>query len=125
MIATLSPHDLQLLLNAEYTDPFRLLGLQEINGELVVRAFRPDARALTVVEQNDQKRRFPSERIAEEGFFEAKLEGANSRFDSLLEIDRWTGERFQTADPYSFGTLLGDLDMHLFCEGNHYEIYQK
>jgi 1,4-alpha-glucan branching enzyme len=125
MIATLSPHDLQLLLNSEHPNPFGMLGLQEIDGEFVVRAFRPDAKSLTVIDRNDQKRRFPAERIAEEGFFEAPLQGVKSRFDYLLEIDRWTGERFQIADPYSFGTLLGDLDMHLFCEGNHYQIYQK
>jgi len=125
MIATASPHDLQLLLNAEHPDPFGFLGQQEANGQLVVRAFRPDAKSLTVVDRHDQNRRFPAERIAEEGFFEAKLEGAETRFDYLLEIDRWTGDRFQIADPYSFGTLLGELDMHLFCEGTHYEIYQK
>src|SRR5258707_6568739 len=125
MIATASPHDLQLLLNAEHPDPFGFLGQQEANGQLVVRVFRPDAKSLTVVDRHDQKRRFPAERIAEEGFFEAKLEGAETRFDYLLEIDRWTGDRFQIADPYSFGTLLGELDMHLFCEGTHYEIYQK
>jgi 1,4-alpha-glucan branching enzyme len=125
MIVTLSPHDLQLLLHAQHPNPFGLLGLQEANGELVVRAFRPDAKSLTVVDRHDQKRRFPAERVAEEGFFEARLEGASSRFDYLLEIDQWTGERFQVADPYSFGTLLGELDMHLFCEGNHYQIYQK
>jgi len=125
MIATASPYDLQLLLNAEHPDPFGFLGQQEANGQLVVRAFRPDAKSLTVVDRHDQKRRFPAERIAEEGFFEAKLEGAETRFDYLLDIDRWTGDRFQIADPYSFGTLLGELDMHLFCEGTHYEIYQK
>jgi 1,4-alpha-glucan branching enzyme len=125
MIATASPHDLQLLLNAEHPDPFGFLGQQEANGQLVVRAFRPDAKSLTVVDRHDQKRRFPAEKIVEEGFFEAKLEGPETRFDYLLEIDRWTGDRFQVADPYSFGTLLGELDMHLFCEGTHYEIYQK
>ncbi|HEX3444485.1 MAG TPA: 1,4-alpha-glucan branching protein GlgB [Chthoniobacterales bacterium] len=125
MIATVSPHDLQLLLNAEHPNPFGFLGMQEADSQLVVRAFRPEAKSLTVVDRNDQKRRFPAEKISEEGFFEARLDGAESRFDYLLEIDRWTGERFQIADPYSFGTLLGDLDMHLFCEGNHYEIYKK
>src|SRR6267154_2323445 len=125
MTATVSPHDLQLLLNAEHPNPFGFLGLQEANGQLVVRAFRPDAKSLTIVDRNDQKRRFPGEKITEEGFFEARLAEAESRFDYLLEVERWTGERFQIADPYSFGTLLGELDMHLFCEGNHYEIYQK
>src|SRR5258708_38698774 len=101
------------------------MGQKEANGNFVVGVFRRDEKSLTVVDRHDQKRRFPAERIAEEGFFEAKLEGAETRFDYLLDIDRWTGDRFQIADPYSFGTLLGELDMHLFCEGTHYEIYQK
>ncbi|MBV8587436.1 MAG: 1,4-alpha-glucan branching protein GlgB, partial [Verrucomicrobia bacterium] len=106
-------------------DPFRILGLQEVGGGLVVRAFRPEAKELTVVDRNNPSRRFPAERVAEEGFFEAWLDGAHDRFDYLLEIVRWTGETLLQADPYSFMPILGELDMHLYCEGNHYEIYDK
>ena len=28
----------------------------------------------------------------------------------------------ETEDPYSFGVLLGDLDLHLFNEGRHFEL---
>ena len=28
----------------------------------------------------------------------------------------------ETEDPYSFGSLLGDLDLHLFNEGRHFEL---
>jgi 1,4-alpha-glucan branching enzyme len=35
------------------------------------------------------------------------------------------GDKVQFADPYSFGPILGELDMHLFKEGNHYDIYKK
>ena len=28
-------------------------------------------------------------------------------------------------DPYSFGPILGPLDIHLFSEGNHHRIYEK
>ncbi|MBV8970418.1 MAG: 1,4-alpha-glucan branching enzyme, partial [Verrucomicrobia bacterium] len=125
MNPTLSPYDLHRLLKAEHEDPFRILGLQEIGGGLVVRAFRPEAKELTVVDRNNPSRRFPAERVAEEGFFEAWLDGAHDRFDYLLEIVRWTGETLLQADPYSFMPILGELDMHLYCEGNHYEIYDK
>ena len=30
----------------------------------------------------------------------------------------------ETEDPYSFGLLLGDLDLHLFNEGRHFELAQ-
>ena len=125
MNPTLSPYDLHRLLKAEHEDPFRILGLQEVDGGLVVRAFRPEAKELAVVDRNNPSRRFPAERVAEEGFFEAWLDGAHERFDYLLEIVRWTGETLLQADPFSFLPILGELDMHLYCEGNHYEIYDK
>jgi 1,4-alpha-glucan branching enzyme len=125
MNPTLSPHDLHLLLHAEHPDPFAVLGLQSVEGGLVVRAFRPDAKALSVVDRTDPKSRFAGQQISDAGIFEARLDGRKERFDYLLEITNWAGETIQVADPYSFGPLLGELDMHLFCEGNHYEIYRK
>src|SRR5246500_1193185 len=125
MNATLSPHDLDLLLRADHADPFGVLGLHSINGNQVVRAFRPDAKTLTVIDRADPKSRFVAQRIADEGIFEATADGRTDRFDYLLEVTNWAGETTQLADPYSFGPLLGELDMHLYCEGTHYEIYRK
>ncbi|HEY0793358.1 MAG TPA: 1,4-alpha-glucan branching protein GlgB [Chthoniobacterales bacterium] len=125
MNATISSHDLHRLVHAEHDDPFRVLGQQEVGSLLVVRAFRPEAKELVVVDRNDAGRRFNANRIAEEGFFEASIGENVPRFDYLLEITGWNGEVWQTADSYSFGPILGELDMHLFREGNHYEIYEK
>ena len=58
-------------------------------------------------------RRFPAIRIAEEGLFEAQLEGVSEAFDYLLEVATWSGEVIQMSDPYSYGPILGELDMHL------------
>jgi len=120
MNVTLTPHDLHLLLHAEHMDPFAVLGLQSVGGVLVVRAFRPDAKALSVVDRTNPKTRFPAEKVSNEGVFEARLNGRTEAFDYLLEITSWAGETSQVADPYSFWPLLGNLDMHLFCEGTHY-----
>ena len=125
MNATLSPHDLDLLLRADHADPFGVLGLQSVNGNQVVRAFRPDAKTLTVVDRANPTTKFVAQRIADEGVFEAIASGQPDRFDYLLEVTNWAGETIQVADPYSFGPLLGELDMHLYCEGTHYEIYRK
>ena len=39
----------------------------------------------------------------------------------LLRI-AWPDAVQETEDPYSFGPLLGDLDLHLFNEGRHFEL---
>jgi 1,4-alpha-glucan branching enzyme len=125
MNVTIAPNDLHRLLHAEHDDPFSVLGPHNAGTQWVVRAFRPEAKALAVVDRHDRSRRFEAQRLAEDGFFEAALGEGVPRFDYLLEITHGNGEVCQTADPYSFEPLLGELDMHLFHEGNHYEIYQK
>jgi len=125
MTPTTAPHDLHRLLHAEHDDPFAVLGLHEIGKQLVLRAFRPEAKALAVIDRNDTSRRFEANRVAEEGFFEAFIGEDVPRFDYLLEVITWNGDTVRFADPYSFWPILGELDMHLFKEGNHYKIYEK
>jgi 1,4-alpha-glucan branching enzyme len=125
MNTTLASGDIHRLLNAEHDDPFGVLGLHRVDGLWVVRAFRPDAKELTIVDRYNPKRRFPADRIANEGLFEAQLPEVKEAFDYLLEITTWSGETFQISDPYSYGPILGDLDMYLYREGNHFEIYKK
>jgi 1,4-alpha-glucan branching enzyme len=119
------PHDIHRLLHAEHDDPFGVLGLHRIDQVWVVRSLRPDAKELAIVDRHNVERRFPAPRIAEEGLFEAQLEGVSEALEYLVELTTWSGETFQISDPYSYGPILGELDMHLYKVGNHYEIYEK
>ena len=125
MNTTLSPDDIRRLLNAEHDDPFSVLGIHEREGEWLVRAFRSDAKSLTVIDRSEPSRRFSGNRITSEGLFEVPLTGAAAAFDYLLEVVTWSGETLRFSDPYSYGLILGQLDMYLFKEGNHYDIYKK
>jgi 1,4-alpha-glucan branching enzyme len=125
MNATLAPDDIHRLLHAEHDDPFGVLGLHKIGDLWVVRAFRPDAKELTVVDPIHADRRFPANRVADEGLFEAPLTGVSEAFDYLLQVVTWSGETLLFSDPYSYGPILGELDMYLYKEGNHYDIYKK
>ncbi len=125
MNTKLNPHDIHRLLHAEHDDPFGVLGLHQVDQSWVVRSLRPEAKELAIVDRHNPQRRFPAVRVAEEGLFEAQLEGVTESLDYLLEVTTWSGETFQVSDPYSYGPILGELDMHLYCVGNHYEIYEK
>jgi len=124
MNATIPTHDIERLMRGQHDDPFGALGPRKVDNQWVVRAFRPDAKELVVVDRNQPQRTFQAGRVTEEGIFEAQL-GDVAEFDYLLRITRWSGETLETSDPYSYGPILGELDMHLFREGNHYEIYEK
>ena len=125
MNATIAPHDIHRLLNAEHDDPFAVLGLHKVNDLWVVRAFRPDAKELEIIDRNRPERRFSAGKVADEGLFEAQMPEVKEAFDYLLRITTWSGETIQFSDPYSYGPILGELDMYLYREGNHYEIYEK
>jgi 1,4-alpha-glucan branching enzyme len=99
--------------------------MHQTAGGLVVRSFRPDARELSVIDRHRPERRFPGYKVADEGLFEAPIEDGSERFDYLIEVISWSGDKALFSDPYSYGPLLGELDMHLYAEGNHYEIYEK
>src|SRR5690606_37963526 len=44
-----------------------------------------------------------------------------ARQDYVLRI-HWTEGVQETEDPYAFGPVLGDVDLHLIGEGKHYEV---
>jgi hypothetical protein len=69
-----------------------VLGLHEIDRVWVVRSLGPDVKELAIVERHNVERRFPATRIADEGLFEALLEGVSEAFDYLLEVTTWLGE---------------------------------
>jgi 1,4-alpha-glucan branching enzyme len=113
------------LLGAYHGDPFAVLGMQQAGDRLAVRVLRPDAREITVVRLADGKQ-FPAKRLHEAGFFEAILPaGETERFAYELAAVSHDGHGWSFRDPYSFGQILGAMDLHLFAEGNHYEIYKK
>ncbi|MGC3991085.1 MAG: 1,4-alpha-glucan branching protein GlgB [Chthoniobacteraceae bacterium] len=122
---TIDDGNLYSLLEATHGNPFAVLGMHEVGDQLVVRAWRPDARTVNILDVADSSRSFPAERIHSDGFFEAVLPVGTERFTYELELEGHEGGTWKTRDPYSFSPLLGDVDLHLFSEGQHWELYEK
>lgn len=125
VLPTIHPGNIDSLLHAHHGDPFAILGMHQSGDNLVVRVFRPDAAAVTVVDVHDRERSFPATKVHDAGFFEAVLPELCERFEYELSLVGHAGNQWTTRDPYSFGPVLGPLDVHLFSEGNHWRIYDK
>jgi len=104
------------LANATHGDPFALLGPHESEAGPIVRAFLPAARWVEVLARADRTRLGRLEAHDDSGLFEGPV---RRRDPYLLRIE-WPGGVQETEDPYAFGLLLGDLDLHLFNEGRHF-----
>jgi 1,4-alpha-glucan branching enzyme len=101
-------------------NPHGVLGAHESNGGVVVRAYRPDARAVRVQPAGvDAELKDPA------GLWEALLPKAKLPLEYELEVEYADGNTFTLRDPYAFLPTLGDFDLHLIGEGRLDQLYSK
>jgi len=104
------------------SDPFGYLGMHDAGG-LVVRAFVPWAESLGLLDRKDGTEIARFERKTDDGLFEARL-GKRKRFDYRLRAR--SGDRMvDFEDPYRFGPVLGEVDLHLLGEGTHRRAFSR
>lgn len=127
---------IELLLRAELSDPFTLLGPHPVASPegraLSIRAFFPGATSVQVslaAGAGESPEIFPAEHIHSAGVFEARLPGATAARaipgGYKFRVRYADGKTREVFDPYSFPPLLTDFDLHLMGEGTHYEAYEK
>ena len=129
MLTTLNMNELQLIVNAAHGDPHTVLGMHEIELDgkecLVVRVFNPQAQNVTVIDDKYPSRTYPMDRIHSEGFFECVIPTRKKWFRYQLKFEGYEDNEWQTYDPYSFSPGISDMDIYLFNQGTHYNIYEK
>lgn len=102
--------------------PYAILGPQPLaNGSWVVRAWLPDATRVWLLNQGQE---LAMESPHHPWLFEQVLE-QNPGSSYRLKIDR-AGITHEQHDPYSFREeWMGEMDRHLFSEGNHHHIWRR
>jgi len=116
---------LDALAKGEHFDPHRILGghpYQEGNKKgVIIRAFHPDAVKASLLLAG---RSVELIRIHPGGIFEADLKDMTWPFPYHFLFSFPDGNHWETEDPYRFPPTLGDMDLHLFNEGNHLRLYE-
>ncbi|MDX2187599.1 MAG: 1,4-alpha-glucan branching protein GlgB [Opitutaceae bacterium] len=124
----ISPAELEAFTAAKCGHPHDLLGMHLCkkgkSQGVVVRAFLRGVLECAVVDLKDGSA-LPMERLTEEGFFEVFIPKRKEVFAYQLRAAYEGGESRQFFDPYNFLPTLGDLDLHLFNEGNDHRVYEK
>ncbi|MGB9475956.1 MAG: 1,4-alpha-glucan branching protein GlgB [Candidatus Udaeobacter sp.] len=124
-IAGLPPDELNRFVEGGHSDPFRVLGPHRIGDDLEIRVFRPDARKVEVVLDQHAEEPITAQKIQQDGFFCATVRDATRDLPYHLRVTAWDGSHHLTRDPYQFGPIMGEVDLHLFAEGQHWKIYEK
>ena len=122
-VAGLPPDELNSFLSGTHSDPFRILGPHRMGDDLAIRAFRPDARKIDIV--RDGQATIEAEKIHRDGFFQSIVPNATRDLDYHLRLTSWDGSESVMRDPYQYGPIMGEVDLHLFSEGQHWQLYEK
>ncbi|MDU0306067.1 1,4-alpha-glucan branching protein GlgB [Rhizobium sp. 10PS4] len=118
LLAGIGQDALWALIEGRHGDPFSILGPHESGGMTIVRVYLPGAEAVDLIEAASGRVVAPFSIAHPSGLFAA---AAASRTGYRLRIT-WPDAVQITEDPYSFGLLLGELDLHLISEGTHYSL---
>jgi 1,4-alpha-glucan branching enzyme len=118
---------LRALVQGTCDDPFSLLGRHETihdgRPHAVFRTIQPAASAVTLITADGER---PMTRV-EGPLFELRLPlPKNATAQPAYRFRIHEGDRtLEIQDPYQFGQLLADFDLHLFSEGTHYRAWEK
>src|SRR5271168_5564072 len=115
--------DLERLVALGHDDPHSILGAHPAPGGVTIRAFRPDAKQVSVID--DENRSWPMTRIDDRGLFETVITDRCEVFRYQLRIVESERSVLTIRDAYAFLPTIGSLDLHLWNEGRHLQIYEK
>jgi 1,4-alpha-glucan branching enzyme len=106
---------IRAIVEGRHGDPFAVLGPHPAgDGATVVRTFMPNARAVQVV---DEGHRTLGQMVhVEDGLWAASVQDLPWPYRLRVE---WPTGVHEAEDPYSFQTLLGEMDVYLLAEGRH------
>ncbi|MBP5968129.1 1,4-alpha-glucan branching protein GlgB [Pseudomonas iridis] len=114
-----SAKDIDALVRAEHPDPFSILGPHgDGAGGQFIRAYLPGALSVAVLAKDSDEELGALEQTETPGLFVGHF---NVERHYRLRT-RWAGGEQVAEDPYSFGQLLGEMDLYLFAEGNHRDL---
>ncbi|HXT78065.1 MAG TPA: 1,4-alpha-glucan branching protein GlgB [Acetobacteraceae bacterium] len=106
------------LANGALPDPFAVLGPRDTAAGRIIRAFLPGAMEVEAVRRADGS---PIGRL-EPGEPAGLFHGTVTSGDPYRLRITWPDAVQETEDPYAFGLLLSETDLHLFNEGRLFEL---
>jgi 1,4-alpha-glucan branching enzyme len=119
VLPELHPGLLWSLASGSHPRPHETLGQHAFEGGFIVRALRPLAETVTAIRADGT--RVVLDHVAE-GIWQGWAPGEGQAY--TLEATYAGGPAWVTEDPYRFVPTVGDLDLHLFGEGRHEEMWR-
>ncbi|MCB1972585.1 MAG: 1,4-alpha-glucan branching enzyme, partial [Geminicoccaceae bacterium] len=117
-----SSAEIEAIVAGRHGDPFKVLGVHDVGGNWIARAYVPGALTLEAI-GSDGKSLGALERRHEGGFFEGRLPLKDRQ--PITYVAANGGGTWTVVDAYLFGPVLGPLDDYYIGEGNHLRLYDR
>ena len=115
--------EVDALVQGRHNNPHHILGIHECIDDVYINAYLPEAKVVTAVDTSTKKKyTLVSDRVP--GFFSVVIKN-HKKFDYKLNVKFDNGEEISYIDPYIFEPVIDPIDISLFNEGKHYNIYEK
>ncbi|MFN2568714.1 MAG: 1,4-alpha-glucan branching enzyme, partial [Candidatus Dormibacteria bacterium] len=112
--------DLERLVRGEHTGPHGFLGCHETDGGWLVRAYRPGALRMHLLQDGAEP--IEMERLHDAGAFSGGV-GPSPLAAYRLRALYPDGGTDTFDDPYRFWPTVGEIDLHLLGEGRHHRLW--
>ena len=112
---------LERLQTGTHHDPFQVLGWHQVGDHWEIRVWLPTAEQATVAHTHKLTR------IEGTALFVAKIKQTDKKAMPQHYSVQWIeadGSSHEVISPYTFLPTVGELDLHLFQEGRHWQIYE-
>lgn len=113
--------ELNILINSDHRDPHHILGLHKYNNKYYINAFWPYAKQVSIIDLTNSTV-IKMEKIHGSGFFSAII---NEKIRYKFHMKDYEDNEWELEDCYRFDGSITDIDLYLFGQGTHYEIYKK
>jgi len=119
-----------LVRGSYHGDPFAVLGMHqgtdyESQQYLYIRTLQPQAKKVEVIRLDTHENLGEMRRVHPHGLFQMDLKDELSFFPYRFKITLYNDQVYEAEDVYRFLPVLGELDLYLYGEGNHMQIYHK
>ena len=121
----LSKEEMNAVIDGDHGNVFAVLGIHRDKGSknVFIRTYQPHTKAVELLDENDNSLGMLT-CLDERGFYQINL-GVRDNFKYRFRITNDLGNVYVKEDTYRFQPTLGDIDVYLFAEGNHHDIYKK
>ena len=117
--------ELDRILQADHHDPFVVLGFHVISDNppmAVIRVFQPLAESVRLVVGEEKRDMY---KMRPDGLFEIIVTDYQPPFTYHYEATDHKQELYNFDEVYGILPQIGELDLHLFNNGTHYELYNR